>query len=83
MDHIVGSIQGKQNDLEDFISKNAKKNPGEKTPKYLGKGHALFSISYSPNTWISDSRNRLLDHSIYRLFIEIREKFDEVPLHAF
>jgi hypothetical protein len=82
MDHTGGSLW-KQNDLEYFILENTKKNPEEKSSKDLGKGHALTTISSSPNTWISDSWNRLLDPSIDRLFIEGSEKFDEGPLHAF
>jgi hypothetical protein len=74
---------GKQNDLEDCIPENTKKNPEEKPSEDLGKGHALTFISSSPNTWISDLGNKLLDPSTNRLFIEGSEKFDEGPLHAF
>jgi hypothetical protein len=66
-DEVWTTLEGlfwKHNDLEDFIPENAKKNLGENLPEYIGKGHALFSISSSPNTWILYSRNRLLDPSI-------------------
>jgi hypothetical protein len=74
---------GKHNYLEYFILENAKKNPGENPLEDLGKGHALFAISSSPNTLILDYGNLLLDPSTDILFIERSEKFNESPLHAF
>ena len=43
-----------QNNLEDCIPENAKKNSGDKPPNDRGKAHALVAISSSPDAWIID-----------------------------